>query len=466
MMILKSISPRWKVPFAAFFSLFIQLGFYSPLLGAEALPLSTSYWKSSSFKKSFNGSYRIEARIEPQVSTAERGLLVEMQTLMEKGQRKSALSKIKSSSLTSKSAALKFNLGNLHFEEGNTKEALTAYRGAIAIYPSFRRAHRNLAMALIQNDELDQALSPLIEAMRLGDADGATYGLLGYCRLKRGEWESALQAYRMAQLTQPETADWKAGIAQCLQNLNARAEAIAMLDEVIRQRPDEASYASLQAAIMLELGQEEEAVKTLELPRRLNRLDPDGLLLLADLHLRATRLEDAQDSIAEAFADNAAKVKPSLDRIISVIDSAMRINQWSLASDLVQKATPPQGPSPRPLRTAAARLKIESEESPTEGAEELRTLLEEEPTDGTVLMALAGYELSLNNIGDAEILFERATAVSSTAVEAWVELAKMRVDQKRYPAALKAVDEALKIDPTRDFTAYRAALARLVEASQ
>ncbi len=50
--------------------------------GEEPLKLSSSYWRDESFLKGFNGSYRIEARIEPSVSTEERGLLVEVQTLM------------------------------------------------------------------------------------------------------------------------------------------------------------------------------------------------------------------------------------------------------------------------------------------------------------------------------------------------------------------------------------------------
>ncbi|MCA9096492.1 MAG: tetratricopeptide repeat protein, partial [Planctomycetaceae bacterium] len=113
---------------------------------AEPLPLSTSFWRDEAFVKSFNGSYRIEARIEPNVSTEERGLLVEVQKLMEGGNRKSALAKLKGSPLTAKSAALTFNLGNLQFEEGDLEEAEKSYRKAIGDYPSFRRAHRNLGM--------------------------------------------------------------------------------------------------------------------------------------------------------------------------------------------------------------------------------------------------------------------------------------------------------------------------------
>ena len=429
----------------------------------EPLPLSTSYWKDTSFQKSFNGSYRIEARIEPSVSTAERGLLVELQDLMKNGQRKTALTKLEASKLTTQSAALKFNLGNLQFEEGNTKEAIKAYGEAIALYPSFRRAHRNLAMAMVQEGDLDKALEHLIEAIQLGDSDGATYGLLGYCRLQREEWESALQAYRMAQLTQPGTIDWKAGVAQCLQHLDAHAEAVVLLDEVIRQRPEEPSYALLQASILIELDRPEDAVKTLELPRRLARLDGGGLLLLADLHLRAERPEDAQSLIDEAFAD---EVKPGMDRILSVIASAMRVKEWQIAAGLVEKAKSGSSTFPRGLKLASARLKIESEEAPQEGAKELEKMLKDDPTDGIVLMALAKYENGRGNTGAAELHFERATAVPETAADAWVEIARLRVGQQRYGAALVATNRALKIRPGGDLQEYKTALTKLVDASE
>ena len=430
---------------------------------SEPLALTSSYWKDASFQKSFNGTYRIEARIEPSVSTEERGLLVEVQGLMEKGERKSALAKVKGSGLTAKSAALKFNLGNLLFEEGESEDAIKAYEEALVMYPSFRRAHRNLAVALVRKGDLEDALEHLIEAMRLGDADGATYGMLGYCRLQRGEWASALQAYRMAQLSQPETAEWKAGVAQCLQNLDARDEAVAMLDEVIRQRPEQSSYASLQASILIELGRQEEAVKALELPRRLGRLDGEGLLLLADLHLRGQRPADAREVVDEAYA---LEVKPGLDRVLSVIASAMMLKDWELAGILVEKAKPEEGDVPRGLRLASARLKIESKSAVEEGAAELEKLLGEDPTDGVILMALGRHESSRGEVGKAELLFERATAVAETAADAWVEVGRLKVDQQRYEAALEAVDRALEIRPGGELSAYRDALTKLVEAAR
>jgi len=433
------------------------------LAETEPLPLSSSYWKDPAFLKSFNGSYRIEARIEPVVSSEVRGLLVEVQKLMEDEERESALKKIKDSSLTAKSPALQFNLGNLQFEEGELDEAQKSFESAIEGYPSFRRAHRNLGLVLVRKGELEKALEHLLEAMRLGDSDGTTYGLVGYCRLQRGEWASALQAYRMAQLSQPKSVQWKAGVAQCLQNLDAEVEAVAMLDEVIRQRPEESSYALLQASMLMELQRDEDAVKTLELPRRLGRLDPDGLLLLADLHLRAGRVESASTLVDESFE---SENKPGEARVLATLASAMRGEAWELADSLVEQATPEEGEASRGIRLASARLDIESGRAPEKGVEMLVKLIDEDPVDGQALLALGRHQMSTGDLGGAGLLLERATAVPETAADAWIELARLKVDQRNYAEALKAVDQALVLRPGGELEAYRESLARLVEASE
>jgi tetratricopeptide (TPR) repeat protein len=444
------------------FSVFSLMGVLA-VHAAEPLPLSASYWSDPAFLKSFNGSYRIEARIEPVVSTEERGVLVEVQKLMEDGKREAALEKIQKSALTKESPALQFNLGNIEFEEGKLDEAQKSFESAIEAYPSFRRAHRNLGLVHVRKNELEEALEHLLEAMRLGDSDGTTYGLVGYCRLQRGEWASALQAYRMAQLSQPESTQWKAGVAQCLQNLDARVEAVVLLDEVIRQRPEESSYALLQASMLMELERNEDAVKALELPRRLGRLDPDGLLLLADLHLRAERPELASSLVDEAFGGES---KPGVGQVLSTVGSAMKIRAWDVAGGLIEKSFPEEGEAPRSLRRAAARLDIESGRDPDRGASSLKVLIAEDPVDGPALLALGKHVVSTGDSGSAELLLERATAVEETAVDAWIELARLNVDQRRYAKALDAVDQALVLRPGGELQSYRDSLANLVAASE
>lgn len=428
---------------------------------AEPLPLSTAYWKDPAFLKSFNGSYRIEARIEPSVTTEERGLLVEVQNLMAAESRAGALEKIRSSPLTEKSPALTFNLANLLFETGEIGKAITAYESALKEYPSFRRAHRNLALALVRDNKLPEALEHLTEAIRLGDSEGSTYGLLGYCRLARKEFASALQAYRIAQVTEPDVAEWKAGVAQCLQETGGKEEAVALLDEIIAMRPLEASYAVLLANIHLDLDRPDSAAKALELPFRIGVLPPDPTLLLADLHLRAERPDAAKAATEKTFS---SETKPSTDAILRLIATASSQGDWPFAKDLLAKATTAE-PS-RAMNLAKARYLIDSEEDPAAGAKLLEKLVSDDPTDGTALLALAKHHADTGQPGSAELLLERATADSTSAYEAHVELVRLLVAQSRYADALKSTDAALALNPTESLQNYRKALAETASASE
>ena len=436
------------------------IGFILPAFSAEPLPLSASYWKDPAFLKSFNGSYRIEARIEPSVSTEERGLLIEIQTLMADGKRDAALGKLSSSKLTADSPALTFNLGNLHFETGDTGKAIVAYESALKAYPSFRRAHHNLALAHFRENGLAKALTHLTEAIRLGDSEGTTYGLLGYCRLANKEYASALQSYRLAQITEPDVPEWKAGIAQCLQSLDAKQEAAALLDEVIRQRPEEASYAVLQANILLELGQPDRASKALELPFRLGKLDPDSSLLLAEIHLRADRKPAAGSAIASAFSGER---KPATQAVLRLIAAATDRSDWPLVKDLLERAG---DDTSRPLRLARAKYLIASAEDPTAGQTLLEALTTEDPTDGAALLALASHLAASAQPDASELLFERATSAPAHAYEAHIGLARLHVSQSRYADALKAIDTALTLQPTENLRTYREALQQTLSASE
>lgn len=464
-------SPRSKNTLLVFaplrFSVFQSLGLLLVAIvpqafGADPLPLSTSYWKDPAFLKSFNGSYRIEARIEPSLTTAERGLLVEVQTLMASGKRDSALAKLTSSSLTAKSPALTFNLGNIYFETGEIQKAAESYQAALKEFPSFRRAHKNLALAHIRENKLEEALKHLTEAIRLGDSDGSTYGMLGFCRLTREEYASALQSYRLAQVTEPEVAEWKAGIAQCLQALDAKKEAAALLDEVVHSRATEPSYAVLLANIRLDLGQPNLAAKALELPHRLGTLPPDPTLLLAELHLRANRKPAAEPVIASAFSSEQSQ--PSEPAILRLITTASSLADWPLVKALLEKATTEK--TSRALRLATASYLIASGENTEEGEKQLTALTQEDPTDGQAILTLAQHLADTARPDAAALLLERATADPNTAYEAHIALARLQVSQSRYAIALKSIDAALALNSTEPLRTYRTALQNTLEASQ
>ena len=427
----------------------------------EPLPISSSYWKDPAFIKAFNGSYRIEARIEPTVTGEQRAVLVQVQKLMAAEKRDEAIKLLQGSALTKASGALTFNLANLYLESGNLNEAVAAYESAIKAYPSFRRAHRNLGLARVRAEELDQAIVHLSEAVRLGDSEGLTYGLLGYCRLSREEFSSALQAYRLAQLTEPEVIEWLAGIAQCLQQLGQQAEAIALLEEVIRKRPLESSYIVLKANIHLQLEQEDKAAKSLEMAHRLGTLSADPTLLLAELHMRNGRVGESTRVMEAAFSKAD---KPGESSILRLLQISVAHEQWLLAKRLLARV-PEKGQS-RSLRLLKAKYFIGSGEDVPTGAKLLEQLTREDPTDAEALLAHANQLAIAGQSAAAELIYERAAVDEDWAFKAFTAMTRLRASQGRYQAALKSLEKALALHSGPDLEAYRAALQRTLEASR
>lgn len=434
----------------------------------EPLPLSKSYWKDEAFLKSFNGSYRINARIEPAVTTAERGLLVSIQPLMAAGKREEALVKLKASSLVKTSAAIAFNAGNIQFELGELEEAEKHYQGALKIFPSFRRAHRNLGFVYARQDDWDKALPSLEEAIKLGDQDGATYGQLAYGRMHKEQYASSLQAYRLAQLTQPQSVDWKAGVAQCLQYLQRNEEALALLDEVIAARPTETSYYLLQSSIQLSMDRISDAITNLDLVRRLGKLDAENHLLLANLHLRAGSNQLARPVMMAALAQGK---KPSVTAALNALEFATHTRDWSLANDfarMLEKAFPEieNGKVKHRQQRLGALIDIDSGRNPGRGSTVLERLINADPLDADSLVLLARHRVSGKRYEEAEMLLQQAARVEGHEYTAAIELAKIYVTNARYDDAVIQLDKALEIRVSDEITAYRKAVAHLAEAAR
>ncbi|BDS08308.1 hypothetical protein NT6N_33480 [Oceaniferula spumae] len=447
----------------------IQFAVISSLLSAaEPLPLSKSYWKDDAFLKSFNGSYRINARIEPAVTTEERGLLVSIQTMMASGDRKGALAKLKSSSLIKTSPAVAFNAGNIQFELGEMESAAEYYQQALKVFPSFRRAHRNLGFVYARSEDWDKAMPSFEEALKLGDQDGSTYGQLAYGRMQKNQYASALQAYRLAQVTQPESIDWKAGIAQCLQHLQRNEEALALIEEVITARPDEVSYYLLQSSIQLSMDKVDDAMANLELVRRMGKLDADNHLLLANLHLRSGSSKLARPVMMAALE---MEEKPPLTSALNVLEFTTQTQDWKLAREFAD-AMVKAWPEVKDVKLAnkqkrlSALIDIDSAENPERGAATLAELIKNDPLDAASLILLARYRVTEKRNQEAEMLLQQAARIEGSEYEARVELAKLHVSGNRYEEALKQLDLALKIRPSEAVTSYRNAIEKLAEAAQ
>ncbi|MGJ8673628.1 tetratricopeptide repeat protein [Rubritalea sp.] len=431
------------------------------LFAGEPLPVSKEYWNDASFVSSFNGSYRINARIEPSVSSEQRALLVQVQEKMKNGQREAALSLLVKSSLTKNSAALLYNRGNIELELGSVEDAIKSYGLALDKFPSFRRAYKNLGAAQIQLGEYAKAEEVLREAVKLGELDGSTLGLLGYCYLQKEQYASALQAYKMAQLTEPDVIDWKAGLAQCLGEVGDDAEALELLEEVVEARPTEISYQLLLVNVQLKLDKYEDATAGLELLRKQGLLEGGNLALLASLYLRDEDLRMAKPVIEELRLELDSE---SVAGFLRTINEVVSLAEWEYANELLGAvdAIDKNTSEENTVKRIKAFVLIQKGE---EGAVELlEEVLKLAPLDGEALMMLAGVKANEKEYEHAALLYQRAENIPAIQYRALVESAKMLVTQKRYKSALQQLIAAQELQPSESLEKYLNAVESLAKS--
>lgn len=422
------------------------------LEAAEPLALSKQYWQDGSFLKAFNGSYRVNARIEPTLTSSERALLVKVQGLMRSGKRKDALALLNKSAEVKKSAALLYNRANIYFELGELENARKAYLATVKLYPSFRRAHANLGMVLLREENYDAALSSLVMAVELGDMSGSTMGMLGYCHLQNDHYSSALQAYRMAQLSQPKQVDWQAGVAQCLSEIGQNNEAIALLKEVVDLRPLENSYQLLLVNALLKDNQDEAAVVTLEWLRHNERLDVEHWTLLAQLHARGGSGELAKVILQELIPRLDQELIPGY---LTTVEIVFSLGEWSYTEDLLSSI--PEGLElaqevQHRYQRLTALVLAKLNKPGAEGI--LNLILKDNPLDGEALLQLGLFYSAAEKYEHAAMCFDRAEPFEYVHYRTLLAYSQMLVAQNLYKLAIEKLEKADALKSTPEQRKY------------
>jgi tetratricopeptide (TPR) repeat protein len=423
-------------------------------------------WQSEAFRRAFTGSYGTDGRIEPTITAEERAVLETVAAKMRAGDRDGAVAALTGSSLLERSAALLFSLGNLRFEQGDAAGAVQRLEQAVALYPSFRDARRNLAVALVRENRVEDARPHLVRALELGAQDGLTLGLLGYVHAGAGRHQAALQAYRLAQLTMPEEAQWKLGEAEALLALDDPQATVSIYGELLASRPENALYWLGQADAWHRLGKPWHAIANLEFVRRLGKLDAAQTIGLGHLYLN-------EGAVASAVASYRAGVEatppPPFAKAVDAVEALCGHREWTAAREIADALPVPDPSGSGTAAADGARLDrclalIELETGDAaEGERRVKALVAADPTDGLALVLLARYRAREGKTEEAVQLFEQAARDPEAEDEALRRHAQLEVERGDYGTAAKLLGQALALRPDPGLEAYLDSVRRLAE---
>lgn len=398
------------------------------------------------WKRRFLGSYGFLSGAEPEIRADELNLLRDVIDLM-KANPRAAATMLESQIGEGSSASLDFILANLEFQNGRLEQAEAHYRNALKKFPDFRRGHKNLGLLLVQQGKHGEAVGHLTRAVELGDRDGRNFGLIGYCYINLDNPLVAEEAYRSAILQEPETRDWKLGLARALLAMEQYKEAVALFGSLIDEDPEDWTSWMLQANAFIGLDQPTAAAVNLEAVRMLGKAETSSLVLLGDIYMNEGMTDLATSAYQEVIERDAKGVR---------FETAVRAGDLLLRSGAHEDAARILGSidtrykglskdSQLEVLTLKARL-ARAQGRKKEAAELLESIVSQDGTRGDALLELAAYYHEKGEAERAVLLLEQAQNLRDYEYRALLEHAKFKVAARDYRAAAELLRSALEIE--------------------
>ncbi|MBI5307078.1 MAG: tetratricopeptide repeat protein, partial [Planctomycetes bacterium] len=421
-------------------------------------------WNDPVFRKQFVAYYGINAEAEPRITPEEVAILEKVRPLMADDLPK-AEGVLKSRMKADCSAILDFTLGGIQFQQDKMADALGNYQKAVAKFPSFRRAWRNLGLIYVRNGKHDDAISAFTRMIELGGGDAYSYGLLGFAYAAKLDYQAAEAAYRNALLLQPENTEWRLGVTRCVFKQQRFEDATTLLETLIGRYPDKADFWLLQAQAYLGMKQPLKAAVNLEAVDRLGKATVDSLYTLGNIYVSENLVDLAAGAYLRAIDVDA---KQPFSR---PLQSAEMLAARGALAQARQVAAHVRETWENQMEEVDRRklLKLEARLSMAEGAGSAGTagVLEEivklDPLDGEALMLLGQHYSGQKEPDRAIFYYERAESLDAFEVRAKIRHAQALVGMGRYSEAVPLLRRAQEVKPHDDIARYLEQVERIAK---
>lgn len=422
-------------------------------------------WNDPVFRRRLAESYMAEADLEPKLSQPERDQLQLVYNLIATDQVDAAIAALQPLCGPLVGATYEFTLANLYFQQEKIDEALPYYRAAADKYPRFRRAWKNLAIILVRKAEWRDAAQALTRVVELGGGDAVTYGLLGYAYANLEAHMSAETAYRMANLLDPQTMDWKMGLARSFFKQKRHADAAALFGNLIAENPERADLWLLQANAFIGLDQPMRAAENYEVVDRLGKSTADSLNTLGDIYVNNELFEPAVKHYIRALEMNPAA---KAERAIRAAKALAARGANDQAKPLVARVEQLRGADisaeeKKDLLKLRARIAL-AEGAGEEEAKVLKEIVDLDPLDGDALLLLGQHAQRANDPAQAVFYYERAAGLEAFEADAKVRHAQLLVSQGKYAEALPLLRRAQQLKPRENIQQYLEQVERVSQS--
>jgi tetratricopeptide (TPR) repeat protein len=438
---------------------------FANLAQAQTFPLSSNSWSNPEFVERFLGSYGVLTEKEPQISSEEAELFQSIGEFLNANDYRGAMNALRGAAGPEASAAIEYTLANLLLQEGDYQQSIRQYEVAIRKFPNFLRAYKNSGLAYLQMQNYEKAAEFIVKSIELGNQEGDSFGLLGYCYLNMGMNQSALDAYRLAGVLSPSNKDWQVGKATALFRVGLFEESISSFDELIVKDPGVKGYYMQAANACLSLGEQLKAAHYLELLRRNQNTDSQVLMLLGDIYINQGLFSLARDVYTNVLDVASAA---DADRIFRFTRGLVSFGAYDDATSYIDVI------KDSGLRLSSADsqrlLNLEAEIALATGDSEeavasLEAVIETDPLNGDALLLLGNFYADSGDTETAIFYYERAEKIPDYRLEALIQHARVNVSQRKFADAIELLEMAQGIKEQSHIQNYLNAVRNALRAS-
>jgi tetratricopeptide (TPR) repeat protein len=436
----------------------------APLRGDDEMPRPSAVvsppdleviWDDPGFRRSVVGGYGISPDVEPRITPDDIALLELVRQLMP-DELKAAEALLRESVREDGSAVVDLTLAGVQFQQERLDEALANYRTAVAKFPSFRRAYRNIGLICTRQGKHSEAIAAFNRMIELGAADPYAYGLLGFCHTQKADFQPAEAAYRNALLLQPDNVEWRLGLTRSVFKQGKYEDAASLLDVLVAAYPDKADFWLLQAHTFLGLKQPMRAAENLEAMDAIGRSTVDSLYTLGDIYLAESLNDLALHAFERAVRKSAGQGAQRAVRSAEMLSFKGGMPQArTLLATIRESFGDRLGDADRrKVLKLQARLAMSGGAGDDEAVKVLTEVIEADPLDGEALMLLGQHHGRKGEPDQAILMYERAARVEGFAAQAKVKIAQIYVSQSRFSDALPLLRDAQALKPREDVARY------------
>jgi tetratricopeptide (TPR) repeat protein len=343
------------------------------------------------------------------------------------------------------SAAVLYVIGHSYFSLGQYLPAETAFHLALRGVPNHVRAHESLGMLYLRTERYEDARVHWARAVELGRNTAHVHGAVGYLDQQTSRYSGAANAFQRALVLDPENRTAKRGLLHALTKTREHGKAQALVEQLLRDEPDDMDLWLYRAHIALAAGHHEPALASLETASRLGNDSLGNRRARVELHMESGNIARAVD----LMRGSGARGLP-----FSLVDEALgwlaNEAEWEafreLSTAVDSSALGAVQRSRLLMRRASLALHGGNRRAASSGLQEALTL---DPSNADALMALGQIYRAGRDYGRADLLFQRASAYTATRDDALVARAGVAIDQEDFDGALTILRTLVAGSPAR-----------------